>query len=409
MKTYLFVAKTDQGQLVRGQLEAYDQREVQEKIRAQRLSPVRILQKSEVPGATLDTNKKSIASSVAVKKKDLLVFTRQFAVLIDSGIPVLQSLESLKAGTSSLELKRVTRDILTDLQNGSALGDAMARHPKTFDRFYLSLIRAGEKGGVLDTVLVRLAESLEKSMKLHQKVRGALVYPATLIAIAVAITTAIMLFVVPNFVDVYRSNGMQIPWSTQLLIDTSAHLVGYWYVYVGCIGVLLFITRAFYTSPSGRAMLDPVLLAIPMLGGIICKGALARVSKTLSVLLASGVSVLEAVETSAETAGNTSIEEAFIAAGEHLEKGGYLSDSLKAQPAIPQIVIGMIAVGEFSGQLDELLAKISDFYETEVELSLEAMVSLIEPTLMIVLGGSVGFIVVLMYLPIFQMATMVSG
>tara|TARA_Y100001935_G_C17303494_1_gene510781 strand:- start:1469 stop:2695 length:1227 start_codon:yes stop_codon:yes gene_type:complete len=405
---YQFQARTAEGKMVSGEVDASNETEARVRLRAQRLNPLKISRSGS--GSGLGGIKGSGSGLFGqVSEKDLQVFTRQFFVLVQSGVPIVQSLQSLSQGTKSVSLANCVSRITNRVETGQRLADAMAQEPKVFDRLYVNLIRAGEEAGALDTVLSRLADYIEKSVKLKGKLKAAMFYPAAIVLVAIGVITAIMIFVIPKLSQMFKESGQELPGLTQMVIGISEWCQSYWYLIIlFTIGVPMAL-KMFHETTDGRKKIDTILLSVPLFGGLILKGAIARFSRTLATLLASGVSIIEALEISSTTAGNYVLESDFSKAKEFVSKGKALAEPLRNMPQIPKMVTQMIAIGEETGNLDQMLNKVADFYEEEVENATAAMTSLVEPILMVVLGGIIAVIVVAMYLPIFNLAGSVGG
>ncbi len=400
MAVFLFQAKSHEGRFVKGELDALNEQEARIKIRAQRLVPLKVLAKekqSESKGMNLNF-------SSGVPAKDLQIFTRQFSVLVASGVPIVQGIESLAQGSRSPNLVAALNVIRGELERGKRLGDALALRPKIFDRLYINLVKAGEEGGVLDTVLQRLAEYIEKSNKLRSKILGAMWYPAAILAVAALVISGILIFVIPTFKTMFESMGQELPALTQFVIDLSELFVAYWYMLILlAIGVPLAL-KFYYNTPDGRKVLDGILINLPVMGPLLQKGAIARVARTLSTLLSSGVRIMDALEIAAATAGNWVIEKAILDAKDHVSRGKGLAEPLRNSKFFPSMVIQMISVGESTGNIDTMLSKVADFYEDEVEAAASALTSIMEPIMMVFLGGIIAVLVIAMYLPIFNLA-----
>lgn len=410
MSSFLFHAKTQDGKLVKGEVQAKDVNEARIKIRAQKLVPVRVNPKS-AEGETKIKKSGGLSFSFggSVSPKELQVFTRQFAVLIGSGVPVVQSIEAMIGPGRSPELNKALNTILEEVSKGKRLADCMREHPKIFDNMYVNLVHAGEEGGVLDTILNRLAVYIEKSVKLRGKIKGAMFYPAAVIVVAIIVVSAIMIFVIPSFVQMFKDSGMELPWLTLKVMDASDFLVKRWYVVFGIIIAIPILLKNYYATEDGRKTLDQIMIKIPLFGDLIIKGSVARFSRTLSTMLSAGVRIIEALDIAASTAKNYVIETVLIQAKDSISKGRTLTEPLRASKVIPHMVSQMISVGEQTGNLDQMLDKVANFYEDEVETAAGALTSMLEPILMIVLGGIIAILVVAMYLPIFGMAGAVGG
>lgn len=402
MPTYEFQAKSDDGRVVKGELDAANEFEARVRLRAQRLTPLRIAgKKSSGP-------KKAFQFSGSVSLKDLQVFTRQFAVLVGAGVPIVQSLDAMSRGARSPAMTAVLKGVCAEVERGRRLAEALGTKPSVFDRLYINLVRAGEEGGVLEAVLKRLAEYIETSVRLRGKVKGAMFYPVAIVVVAIIVVSFIMVFVVPKMAQMFKQSGQELPALTTFVVNASDFIMAYWYLLLaGCIGVPMLL-KMYYDTEDGRKVLDSILIEIPVFGDLIKKAAIARFSRTLSTLLSSGVRIIDALEISAATTGNWMIEKALIETKEQVSKGKTLAEPLGKVPYFPNMVTQMISIGEQTGNIDQMLSKIADFYEDEVENATDAMTGLMEPILMVVLGGIIAVIVVAMYLPIFNMANTVG-
>ncbi|HRO68563.1 MAG TPA: type II secretion system F family protein, partial [Pseudobdellovibrionaceae bacterium] len=336
--------------------------------------------------------------------KELQVFTRQFATLINAGIPVVDSLRILSEGLRSGLLKEASAYVKNQIEGGRRLAESMAQRPAVFDKLYCNMIQAGEEAGILDTILNRLAIYQEKSEKIKSQVRGAMVYPSVIIVVSCVIILGILVFVIPKFEEFYAGSNQELPALTQMISSLSRWLIANWYIAIGAIIGIPFGFKQWIGTPSGRDNFDRFLMNAPIFGEVMRKSAIARLSRTLSTLLSSGVGVLEAIDISARTAGNIVIEQALLRSKEAVSQGRPFAAPIAKEKVFPDMVVQMISIGEQSGSMDVMLGKIADFYEDEVEVSVKAMTSLVEPLLMVVLGGIIAVIVVAMYLPVFNMA-----
>lgn len=413
MAAFLFQAKTVDGKLVKGEVAAESENEARVKIRAQKLVPLKIVSKEQAQrqaqAKVAKPKKTQISFGGGVSPKDLQVFTRQFAVLIGAGVPIVQSLEAMIGPGRNPVLNNALKNILSEVSKGRRLADCMREHPNVFDSMYVNLVHAGEEGGVLDTILNRLAVYIEKSVKLRGKIKGALFYPAAVIVVAIVVVTAIMVFVIPSFVKMFKDSNMELPWLTQQVIMASDFVVNKWYIPLGVMILVPLLFINYYKTEDGRRTLDPIFLKIPLFGELIRKGSVARFSRTLSTMLGAGVRIIEALDIAAATTKNYVIETVLMRAKDAISKGRNLSDPLRESPEIPEMVTQMISVGEQTGSLDQMLDKVANFYEDEVETAAAALTSMLEPLLMVVLGGIIAILVVAMYLPIFNMAGAVGG
>ena len=406
MAMFEFQAKTEDGRVVKGELDASNEADARIRMRAQRLTPLRIEPKKGsgeggIPRLNLFGDNVSL--------KDLQVFTRQFAVLVSAGVPIVQSLEAMSRGARSAGMSNVLKLVCADVERGRRLGDALASRPTVFDRLYINLVRAGEEGGVLDTVLNRLAEYIETSVRLRGKVKSALFYPAAIIVVAIIVISFILVFVVPKMSAMFTQAGQQLPALTLFVVSSSRFFQHYWYVVGAVLVAVPMFLKMYYDTEDGRKLLDSIFIEVPVFGELIKRSAIARFARTLSTLLSSGVRIIDALEISSATTGNWMIEKALIETKEQVARGKTLAEPLAKIPYFPNMVTQMISIGEQTGNIDQMLAKVADFYEDEVENATEAMTSLLEPILMVVLGVIIAVIVVAMYLPIFNMANTISG
>ena len=343
-----------------------------------------------------------------VKTKDLVVFTRQFATMIDAGLPLVASLDILGTQSENATFKKVLLDCKADVENGSNFSDALGKHPRIFDRLFVNLVAAGEVGGILDTIMNRLAAFLEKADKLKRQVRGAMVYPISVSCIAVAVVVIMLVKVIPVFEKMFADFGGTLPGPTQVVIDLS-HTMQHYFVH-GIVAVVLlaFGTRAIYRTEKGRYYFDATFLKLPVFGPLIKKVAVARFTRTLSTLLSSGVSILDALDLVARTAGNVIVEREILPTRNSISEGKTIAEPLKNSKVFPGMVVQMVAVGEQTGAMDTMLSKIADFYDDEVDVAVAALTALLEPLMMVFLGGAVGGLLIAMYLPIFKIAEAVK-
>lgn len=338
-----------------------------------------------------------------VKLKDLSIFCRQFSTMIDAGVSLVRALDVLGEQTQNPKLKRMIIDIQTEVESGQTLSKAMSKYPKTFTSLFIGLIRAGEVGGVLEEALQRLSHFLEKDMELRRKVKAALTYPCIVVVVAVGIVVGLCTFIVPKFVELFKDLGVkELPWMTQVLVDFSDFLKNKWWMGIIIILVLYVAIKYFGTTRIGRRVLDRIRLKVPVFGPLNHKIALARFSRTLGTLLVSGVPILQALETVAGTVGNSIIAEAVMEARARIREGDKINDPLEKSRMFPPMVVHMISIGEESGALDQMLTKIAEFYEGEVDATLQSLTSAIEPVLIVFLGVCVGFIVIAMFMPLIQ-------
>ena len=406
MAEFAFEAKSLEGKVVRGIVTADTEVEARVKLRSRQLMPLKLsLEKSK------EKNKEFKLQFIneKVSSKELQVFTRQFAVLVGAGVPIVDSLEAMIGGGKSPLLNKSLRAITDDIESGRPLNEAMKAQDKVFDRLYVNLVKAGEEGGVLDSVLLRLSEYIEKSVKLKNKIKGAMWYPAIIIAIALIVIAGMLIFVVPLFEGMYTDNSKDLPGLTKMVVSLNNLIVDYWYLFLGLIVSTPIALASYYRTGEGRNTVDKLLLDVPLIGDLVQKSAIARFSRTLATLLAAGVRIIDSLEIAAATSGNNTIEKSLLQAKESISSGRTLTEPLKRSDYIPSMVSQMISVGEQTGNLDTMLGKVADFYEDEVETTAEAMTSLIEPILMVVLGGIIAVLVLAMYLPVFDVANTVGG
>ena len=344
-----------------------------------------------------------------VKDKDIVVFTRQFATMIDAGLPLVQALEILSTQVENKSFGKVLAQVKIDVESGSTYADALKKHPRVFSELYANMVAAGEAGGILDTILNRLAAYIEKAMKLKKKVKGAMVYPAVVSSIAVMVIAVIMIFVVPTFSKMFTTLGGTLPLPTRLVMNLSNFIAGIGGLLVaGAItAIVVFIVR-FRRTEKGQHITDKILLRLPIFGMLINKVAVAKFTRTLGTLVSSGVPILDGLEITAKTSGNKVIEYAIMEVRKGVMGGKTLAEPITKAKVFPPMVTHMIAVGESTGALDAMLGKIADFYDDEVDASVSNLTAMMEPMLMVFLGGAVGFIVVAMYLPIFKLITLIK-
>jgi type IV pilus assembly protein PilC len=406
MATFAYVGRTRSGAVKKGELSAKTRDEAVDQLRKQ---SVVVTSLEEKKGGGFDLSKISLGSGLT--DKDLVVFTRQFGTMINAGLPLVQCLEILSTQSENKVLRETIGEVKTQVEAGSTFSDALRRHPKVFDDLYVNLVHAGEVGGLLDTILTRLAKYIEKTMKLKGQIKSAMVYPATIMGVAVAVITILMIFVIPIFAKMFLelSGGkVALPGPTQIVIDTSNFFIAYWYVILGGIVGMVFGIKKYRGTVQGRMVIDKLLLRLPVVGDLIRKASVAKFTRTLGTLLSSGVPLLDGMTICAKTSGNKVIEETLISARQSISGGKTIADPLAASGVFPKMVTHMIAVGESTGALDAMLGKIADFYEDEVDQAVASLTSLLEPMMMVFLGVVIGFIVIAMYLPIFKMASAIG-
>jgi type IV pilus assembly protein PilC len=343
-----------------------------------------------------------------IKTRDIVIFTRQFSTMINAGLPLVQALDILSKQSENKALQDVTRQVVYDVESGNTVADALRKHPNAFSDLYVNMVAAGEAGGILDTILMRLATFLEKSDALMGKVKSAMVYPAVISSVAAIAIMVLLIFVIPVFENMFASVNLALPLPTRVVIMLSKFLTRYWWALgVGGYGAVFLIQR-YYATSNGRLNIDKFMLQIPVLGDLLRKSAVSRFTRTLGTLISSGVSILDGLEITARTAGNRVIHDAIMESRASIAGGDTISAPLQKSAVFPAMVISMIAVGEQTGGLDEMLSKIADFYDTEVDTAVGALLSLMEPVMIVFLGIVVGGMVVAMYLPIFDMINAVQ-
>lgn len=361
--------------------------------------------KVQVKGATTGSVKAKGFKGGSVKEKEIVIFARQFATMIDAGLPIVQCLEILVSQQENAGFRRILNAIKADVESGSTLADALAKHPKAFDELFVNLIAAGEVGGILDTILLRLAAYLEKVVKLKGKVKGALVYPAVVVVVSIVVVSVLLGFVIPVFENMFREMGnAELPAPTRIVIMLSNTFKHYFVVIFIIMAALGYAFGQTYKNPKGRVMIDRITLQLPVFGPLLRKVAVARFTRTLGTMLSSGVPILDALLIVAKTAGNKVIENAIMLTRNSISEGRTIVEPLYETKVFPPMVVQMIGVGEATGAMDAMLSKIADFYDDEVDTAVDALTSLIEPVMMVVLGGVIGGMVVAMYMPVFKMA-----
>ena len=399
MATFTYTGRTRSGEVVKGERIADTVEGAVSALRREQILVTRIDASKSKAGAPVKTGRKG--KSVAAK--NLAIFTRQFSVMIDAGLPLVQCLEILGGQEEDKNFAGVIMQTRADVEGGASLADAMRKHPKAFDALYVNMVAAGEAGGILDTILKRLAVYIEKNVKLKGQVKSAMMYPIAVITIAVVIVALILWKVIPTFAAMFAGLGAELPLPTQFVIWLSNALVPFMpFILVGG-AVAVYSIRQYYQTDNGRHTIDRMLLRAPVLGLILRKIAVARFCRTLSTLISSGVPILDGLDITAKTAGNVIVEDAIVAVRKSIERGETISAPLKDTGVFPTMVSQMIGVGEATGALDTMLAKIADFYEEEVDTAVAGLLTLLEPLMIAILGGIVGGIVIAMYMPIFAM------
>ncbi len=403
--TFAYKVRDQQGQVIEGSLEADDQNLVVGKLRQMGYTPIAIEQKTS---SSLKGDVKIPGFGPKVKLKDVAVFSRQFATMINSGLSLIRALAILSDQTENQELSRVAAQVRLDVERGASLSASLSRHPKVFNHLYIAMVKSGEAGGVLDSVLLRLADTIEKQVELRRKVRSAMTYPVVVLVICSVIATAMLLLIVPQFKAIYSDLGGELPLPTRILISVSDILKKFFPIVV-LLGVgAFFLFRRWARSPQGKPKWDAFKLRVPVFGTLTRKAALARFSRTLAALTRSGVGILEALDIVAETSGNEVVALAVRDTQGAVKRGDTLARPLEQHEVFPPMVVQMISVGEETGALDEMLDKIADFYDQEVSATVDALTSLIEPMLICLMGVIVGGMIISLYLPMFNIIKLIK-
>ena len=401
--TYTYRVRDRRGALLAGELQADNRDLVLSRLREQGLIPLEIKVKSQGMAREI-----KFLSRKKVKLKDLSVFSRQFATMINSGLPLLRSLAILEQQTEAKELAKVIGQMRLDVEQGTALSTAMAKHPHAFGRLYVAMCRAGETGGVLDSVLLRLADTLEREVELRRKIKSAMAYPVVVMVVVVLILSAMLLFVVPTFKNLFASLGGTLPLPTRLLLAASDGFKKYFIFVFLAFGLMIFAFRRWKKTDRGRYAVDRLKLRLPIFGQLFQKTALSRFARTLGALSRSGVPLLQSLDIVAETVENRVMANAVKDIQASVKEGESLAEPLSRHEIFPPMVVQMLAVGEETGALDTMLEKVSDFYDDEITATVDALTALIEPLLIVVVGGTVGLIVISLYLPMFRLIDLIK-
>ena len=420
MPTYAYVAMNSSGQEVKEEVEAQSSEEAIAKIRSKGYFPTKVKEKAAKKARkkgkgggdeTALTPKKKMPISIGgVPRKQLVAFTRQLSTLQDAGLPILRSLQILEQQQKPGLLKAIIGGVAEEVEGGGTLSDAMAKYPKAFDKLYVNMINAGEAGGVLDLILARLADFMEKAAKLKKKVVGAMIYPAVVITIAVGIVSMIMIFVIPKFEQIFTDFGVKLPGITQILLDVSRWFANWGWAYViAAPFVLSLVWKLIRTSEGGKYVTDAIKLKVPILGNILGKTAIARFTRTLGTLISAGVPILDAINITKETCGNEVYARALSKVHDAIREGESMADPLRATKVCDAIVVNMVDVGEDTGDLDKMLMKVADNYDSAVDVLVGSLISILEPVMVVVLGVIVGFIVIALFMPMITLIQGMSG
>jgi len=402
MPVYLWEGVTRKDELKKGEIEAADELAVRTFLRRQGFKSLEIKKKPK------DLTEYLPFLAGKVKEKNVVVFCRVFSTMISAGLPLIQCLDLLAQQESNKAFAKIIREIKEDIEGGTSLTDALKKYPKIFDELFTNLIAAGEAGGVLDVVLDRLSNYMEKAMKLKSRVKGAMVYPASILLISLGVVALLLIKVIPVFRGMFESMGGELPPLTAVMIAASDFAQSYWWIILGILVLIYIIYNRVYKIEKGRWAIDSLLLKMPLFGELLKKVAVAKFSRTLATMLSSGVSILEGLSIVSKTSGNVVVEDALLKTRQSISGGESIAGPLESSGLFPPMVVQMIAVGEATGALDSMLSKIADFYDDEVDAAVSAMMTLMEPLMIVFLGGIVGTMIVAMYLPIFKMAALIG-
>lgn len=399
--TFLWKGRTPTGEILSGEFLTDNKQEL-----------INHLRKRKIIITTIRTKPKDIQFSLSFKNRittrDLGVFTRQFATMINAGLPMVQCLDILSSQMDKPSFKSIVSNVMSDVESGSTLAEAL-RKQKCFSDLYVNMVEAGEAGGILDVILNRLAVYLEKTDALIKKVKGAMTYPAVVLTVCMGASIFMLMVIIPTFAQMFSDFGGQLPLPTKIVMGLSDFLRANWYILLGAVVGLIFAFRRYYKTQSGHYRIDRMMLRMPILGSVIRKSAVARFTRTLGTLVSSGVPILNGLEITARTAGNKVIEEAIFNTRTSISEGNTIAEPLKQSGVFPPMVVQMIGVGEQTGALDEMLEKVADFYDSEVDTAVSALTSIIEPVMIVLMGGIVGGMLIAMYLPMFKLVTVVAG
>jgi len=403
MPVFIWDAQTRKGEIKKGEMEAANEAALRGTLRRQGFKSINIRPKPK------DLSEYLPFLKAKVKEKNVVIFARIFATMINAGLPLIQCLELLAQQEQNKTFAKIISSIKEDIEGGSTLFDALKKHPDVFDDLFVNLVAAGESGGILDVILQRLSNYMEKAMKLRSKVKGAMTYPASVLVISVGVVALLLIKVIPVFQKMFEGMGGELPGPTQFLVNLSAWAQKYFIVVIVIVVVAIVAFKRFYKTEKGTLLIDDLILKSPVFGPLLKKVAVARFTRTMSTMMSSGVPILDGLSIVSKTAGNKIIENALIKVRKSISEGKTIAEPLTEAGIFPAMVVQMIAVGEATGALDAMLAKIADFYDDEVDAAVDAMTALLEPFMMVFLGGVVGGMIIAMYLPIFKMASVVGG
>ncbi len=402
VSTFVWKGRSPKGEILSGEYQAAEKSEVNEYLRKRRIIITSIRRKPK-------ELRLGFARGSRVKVRDLSVFTRQFSTMVNAGLPLVQCLDILSRQMDKAAFKQVVQQVMMDVEGGATLAEGLGRHPKIFSDLYTNMVAAGEAGGILDTILSRLAVYLEKADALQRKVKGAMTYPTIVLVVAVGACTFMLLFVIPVFAKMFSDFGGELPAPTRIVMGLSNFLRSYWWALVGGIVGAVVLFKRYRATAAGRLRTDKLMLRIPIIGDVLRKSAVSRFTRTLGTLVGAGVPILQGLEITARTAGNVVIQRAIESTHKSISQGDTIAEPLRQSEVFPPMVVQMIGIGEQTGALDEMLSKIADFYDDEVDTAVEALTAAIEPIMIVVMGVMVGGMLVAMYLPMFKMANVVGG
>ena len=405
MPVYVWKGRTTAGEIQAGELTLESQEEALAALRKRRIIISSVREKK----AEMKFSMPKLGGGVTTR--DLAIFTRQFATMINAGLPLVQCLDILSKQTEKENFRTTIAQVMRDVEAGTTLAEALGKkeHSKVFDELFVNMVEAGEAGGILDNILQRLATYIEKAEALKRKIKGAMVYPAVVMSVAVLATVFMLIFIIPTFARMFTGFGADLPLPTKIVMGLSTFLRSYWWILLGTVVVGAVAFQRYYITEKGHMQVDKLLLRVPVMGDVIRKGAVARFTRTLSTLISSGVPILNGLEITARTSGNRVIQEAIMSARASIREGETIAAPLRQSTVFPQMVVQMISVGEETGALDDMLGRIADFYDDEVDTAVDSLTSLIEPVMIVFMGGIVGGMVIAMYLPMFKLINVVAG
>ena len=405
MPVYVWKGRTTAGEIQAGELTLESQEEALAALRKRRIIISSVREKK----AEMKFSMPKLGGGVTTR--DLAIFTRQFATMINAGLPLVQCLDILSKQTEKENFRTTIAQVMRDVEAGTTLAEALGKkeHSKVFDELFVNMVEAGEAGGILDNILQRLATYIEKAEALKRKIKGAMVYPAVVMSVAVVATVFMLIFIIPTFARMFTGFGADLPLPTKIVMGLSTFLRSYWWILLGTVVVGAVAFQRYYITEKGHMQVDKLLLRVPVMGDVIRKGAVARFTRTLSTLISSGVPILNGLEITARTSGNRVIQEAIMSARASIREGETIAAPLRQSTVFPQMVVQMISVGEETGALDDMLGRIADFYDDEVDTAVDSLTSLIEPVMIVFMGGIVGGMVIAMYLPMFKLINVVAG